>query len=372
MSATLHAWRAGPPNPALDEALARLCRADDVVQVAVMPDAHVADAVCVGTVTATTRRILPAAVGGDIGCGMSAVCLQASADRLRDAHVAARILDGLSRAVPPLVQRAPPALHDFLREPLSAPLLERLKERDGRLELGTLGRGNHFLEVQRDDTDTLWLMVHSGSRCMGPAIRRHHEASADRDGEGFLGFDDDDARGSAYLADAAWAARYAALNREIVTERACAVLADALGAAPDLATTIRCDHNHVQHELHGERWLWVHRKGAQRAASGLLGIVPGSMGSPSFHVEGRGEPSSLLSAAHGAGRVLSRGVARQRIRARDLDAQMRGVWFDARLRDALREEAPRAYKDIGEVMRAQRELVRIVRRLTPVLVYKAV
>jgi tRNA-splicing ligase RtcB len=128
----------------------------------------------------------------------------------------------------------------------------------------------------------------------------------------------------------------------------------------------------VRLERHAGQTLWVHRKGAQRVDAETLGIVPGSMGSPSFHVAGREAPEALYSAAHGAGRALSRSEARRRINVRKLDSQMRGVWFDARLRHALREEAPSAYKDIGEVMRAQRALVRIVRRLEPVLVYKAV
>ena len=125
-------------------------------------------------------------------------------------------------------------------------------------------------------------------------------------------------------------------------------------------------------EGHGGRTLWVHRKGAQRVEPDLLGIVPGSMGSPSYHIAGRMVAEALCSAAHGAGRALPRGQARRHIRARQLDQQMRGVWFDARLRNPLREEAPAAYKNIGDVMRAQHGLVRIVRQLRPVLVYKAV
>lgn len=372
MSATLWQWRAGPPNPVLDQAIARLCSVEDVVHVAVMPDAHVAEDVCVGTVTATTRRLLPAAVGSDIGCGMATVCLHIRADHLRDAHAAARVLHAFGRAVPPLMHPVSAArqLPEELEAQLSSATLESLKRREGRLELGTLGRGNHFLEVQRDDDDVLWLAVHSGSRCMGPAIRRHHEAIAERDALGLAWFDAEDARGQAYLSDTAWAARYAAYGRARILERACEVLVDVLKATPDLSEPISTDHNHVRREEHDGCPLWVHRKGAQRVGPGVFGVVPGSMGSPSYHVEGRGTLDALSSAAHGAGRALARGEARKRIRARDLDAQMRGIWFDARLRNALREEAPGAYKDIGEVMRAQRDLVRIVRRLEPVLVYK--
>lgn len=374
MTALLREWRAGPPNPALDRAVARLCSAADVVHVAIMPDAHVAEDVCVGAVTATRSRLLPAAVGGDIGCGMITLPLGTSAERLCDAQVAARCLNELARAVPPLMHpvRTAPALPEELSTTLSHPSLETLKLRDGRLEFGTLGRGNHFLELQRDEQGELWLAVHSGSRCMGPAIRRHHEAVAEREPHGLAWLDAGDARGQAYLADARWAASYAALSRRELLARACGVLADVLHIVPDHSRLIGSDHNHVRREQHAGEELWVHRKGAQRVAPRELGIVPGSMGSASYHVEGRNATGALYSSAHGAGRALARREARRRISLRDLDRQMQGVWFDARLRRALREEAPSADKDIGEVMRAQRELVRVVRRLLPVLVYKAV
>jgi hypothetical protein len=220
--------------------------------------------------------------------------------------------------------------------------------------------------------DALWLAVHSGSRCMGPAIRRHHEGLAARDPQGLAWLDVEEPPGVAYLADLQWAVRYAALNRRRIAERACDAVAGILHAEPAKDGWLHSDHNHVRLERHGGKALWVHRKGAQRVGSDALGVVPGSMGSPSYHVAGRDVPEALCSAAHGAGRALSRSEARRRINLRELDSQMRGIWFDARLRDAPREEAPSAYKDIGEVMRAQRELVRIVRRLDPVLVYKAV
>ena len=147
--------------------------------------------------------------------------------------------------------------------------------------------------------------------------------------------------------------------------------ADLFGALPDEASRVEIDHNHVRLERHGGRALWVHRKGAMGLAAGEPGVVPGSMGSPSFHVEGRGHDDALGSSAHGAGRALSRSEARRRIGARQLLREASGVWFDHRLAERLREEAPSAYKDIGAVMRAQRDLVRVVRRLTPVLAYKA-
>ncbi len=371
--AKVHQWRAGAPNAELDAAIARASKAEDVVHVAVMPDAHVADSVCVGTVTATTRRILPSAVGGDIGCGMAAVRFDADVERLADIRVASKVLRELARTVPGLVHptRSSPELPLELTRPLSHPRLSTLAERDGRVELGTLGRGNHFLELQKDEQGALWLLVHSGSRCMGPAIRRHHEDTAERDLLGFAWLDADSVSGRAYLDDASWAAEYAKTNRERIVARASEIVSEALDTKCDSTTHIACDHNHVRRERHGERDLWVHRKGAMRIDEGVLGVIPGSMGTASFHVVGRDVGEALHSCAHGAGRALARGEARRRIRARDLDEQMRGVWFDSRLRDRLRDEAPSAYKDIGEVMKAQRELVRVVRKLTPLLVYKA-
>jgi tRNA-splicing ligase RtcB len=369
----VEAWLPEPASRDLEAGLSRLARTEDVVHVAVMPDAHVSEDVCVGTVTATRRRLLPAAVGGDIGCGMAVLRFEGSADLLADPRRAAAVLAGLREAVPPLTRpSAAASLPEALAVlPLSAAGLEAHRDRDGRLEFGTLGRGNHFLELQRDDGGSLWLMVHSGSRALGPAIRHHHEGRAGRDRSGLAYLEAESDAGRAYLADVAFAAAYARLSRRKMVDAAASLVADVLGIGHDAASFLECDHNHVRREAHGGDLFWVHRKGAMRLGAGERGVVPGSMGSPSFHVEGRGHPGALCSSAHGAGRALSRAEARRRIGARTLLREVSGVWFDHRLSDRLREEAPSAYKDIGAVMRAQRDLVKIVRRLAPVLAYKA-
>jgi len=375
MTTRVEKWLPEPPGRELTAALARLARAKDVGHVAVMPDAHLSEDVCVGVVTATRRRIFPAAVGGDIGCGMAALRFSCEARRLADRASAARVLAGLYHAVPPMRRaraEASPLPEELAAAKLYAPGLEAMKEREARLELGTLGRGNHFLELQRDDEGALWLMVHSGSRAMGPAIRARHEARALRDPTGLAWLDAESEAGRDYLADAAWAERYARLNRRVMVDAVVALLGDLFGVEADRGSFIECDHNHVRRETHGGELLWVHRKGAMRAAEGEPGIIPGSMGSASFHVEGRGHPAALASSAHGAGRAMSRSEARRRVGLRQLEQEVSGVWFDQRLAHRLREEAPSAYKDIGAVMRAQRELVRIARRLEPVLVYKGV
>jgi tRNA-splicing ligase RtcB len=325
-----------------------------------MPDVHLAEDVCVGAVVATRATLYPAAVGGDIGCGMHAVGFDVAASAL-DARAAAHVLAGLYAQVPR--DRHP---RRDLGAPfggaaaLSSPALARLAERDAALQLGTLGSGNHFVELQADDEDRLWLMVHSGSRGLGPAIRAHHS----RGRPGLVGLCADAEEGRAYLADVAYALAWAEENRARIVAAACAIVADVLGGRATDA--IRCHHNHVRRE-HG---LWVHRKGAIPAAEGEPGVIPGSMGTPSYHTVGRGHPDALASSSHGAGRSRSRTAARKAISVRTLERELRGVFWDHRMAEALRDEAPSAYKDIGQVMRAQHELTRVVRRLRPVLAYK--
>ena len=374
MTAAFAAWLAEPLAPDVGRSLDRLRSAGDVVRVAAMPDVHLAEDVCVGVAAATTRRIYPSAVGGDIGCGMAALRFDCGADSLAGEDAAARMLTALHRDVPVLVhsrdamdEPLPDGLEDA---PLSCPSLDSRRRRDGRVELGTLGRGNHFVELQSDDEGRLWLMVHSGSRAMGGAIRDHHLRRAAADPSGLAFLDADSELGRAYLADHAWALRYADANRRAIVAAVIAIAGRLLGARPDDASLIVCDHNHVRREVHDGAELWVHRKGALPAADGEPGIIPGSMGTSSFHTLGRGHPASLRSSSHGAGRTMSRSEARARIRVRDFEREVEGVWFDHRLARRLVEEAPGAYRDVGRVMRAQHDLTRVVRRLRPVLVHK--
>jgi tRNA-splicing ligase RtcB len=178
--------------------------------------------------------------------------------------------------------------------------------------------------------------------------------------------------GVEYLHDAAYARRFADASRRAMAEEVGQVLSRRLGARVCWETLITTDHNHVSQEFHGGRDLWVHRKGAMPAGLGVHGVLPGSMGTLSFHVEGRGCEESLCSSAHGAGRALSRTAARSKVTEREFRRQMEGVWYDARLVGKLRDEAPAAYKDIRAVLRAQRELVKVTRTLRPVLNYKGV
>ncbi len=371
--APISTWLAEPMPRDVSEAIDRLRRAPDVAHVAVMPDVHLASDVCIGVVVATSTLIYPQAVGGDIGCGMLAVAFDAEAAALQDAGVAGRILSALGRAIPArrrnrrAVTPLPP---DLASSPLGTAHLESVRRDDGVLEFATLGSGNHFIEFQGDDDGRLWLMVHSGSRGMGPAIRDHYLARASPVGAGLRALDASSDDGASYLRDTSWARRFAEASRRAMAADVDVVLNNVLDARLCWDTAISTDHNHVSLERFGERDLWVHRKGAMPAGSGQPGVLPGSMGSASFHVEGRGHEPALRSSAHGAGRALSRSSARARISARDLRRQMSGVWFDYRMSEQLRDEAPGAYKDIRVVLRAQHDLVKVTRVLRPVLSYK--
>jgi tRNA-splicing ligase RtcB (3'-phosphate/5'-hydroxy nucleic acid ligase) len=374
-TAAVRRWLAGPLPQDVALALERLAHTDDVCHVAVMPDVHLSHEVCTGTVVATRRRLYPHAVGNDAGCGMAALRFAGPASLLAGEQAAARLLAGLYRTVPAirhgrptLKEHLPAALGD---RPLSDPVLERLKLRDGRVEFATLGRGNHFVEFQADEQDQLWLMIHSGSRAAGQAITRHHLARCRPANTGLPFLEADSSEGRAYLADLDWACRYAEFSRQEMAEAISALVAELFGIQPDREGFLHCGHNHVRREVcFGEEW-WIHRKGAISARQNEAGIIPGSMGTVSFHVAGRGQEAALFSSSHGAGRRLSRAQALKAVSGRDLRRQLSGVWFDHRLLDRLRDEAPAAYKDIHAVMRAQRDLTRTVRRLRPILSYKA-
>jgi tRNA-splicing ligase RtcB len=371
--AAMHTWLIEPLEPAVAEAIARLRRAPDVQHIAVLPDVHLASDVCIGIAIGTSHLLYPQAVGGDIGCGILALAFDAIGEQLADPSVAGSVLAGIGRAVPNLRRNRSAVLkmpQELIDSPLSHASLASVLRDDGVLQFGTLGSGNHFIELQADDENRLWLMIHSGSRAMGQAIREHHMAKAEPSGSGLKSLDARDERGLTYLADLNWARRYADANRRAMAQQVAHVLGEVLAIEPRWETAITTDHNHLISETHHGRPLWVHRKGAMAAGAGVAGVLPGSMGTTSFHVVGRGCTESLCSSAHGAGRALSRIASRRAISRHDLYRQMRGVWYDPRMANSLREEAPSAYEDIRAVLRAQHELVTITRTLRPLLNYK--
>ncbi len=353
------------------QALTRVLHVTDVRLVAAMPDVHLAKRVCVGAVVATGETLLPQAVGGDIGCGMAAISLGCDADVLQNGTLATRIFAMLQEVIPIANHRQAEAQlpSTLFAAPLSSPRLESKKATIARSQFATLGRGNHFVELQRDSENILWCMVHSGSRGIGQGIAERHTGGAER----LVSLSAASEAGQEYLSDMHWALDYAKLSRDAMLK---AVVSGLRPLLPELEvgwhTQMDCHHNFVRREIHEGQALWVHRKGAISAQKGEPGIIPGSMGTCSFHVSGRGESSSLCSSSHGAGRVMSRGAALRKISTTLLQREMKGVWFQRELSRKLCDEAPSAYKDIGQVMRAQKDLTKIKRKLLPVLVYKGV
>src|SRR5581483_6109320 len=269
-------WLTAPLGHEVAEALGRLQRAPDVKRIAVMPDVHLANDICVGVVLATSHLIYPQAVGGDIGCGMLAVATNLTAERLHDPKAAGQILAGLAKAVPSRRRNRQAVIaqpQDLDSVELSNVRLESIRRSEGTLEFATLGSGNHFLEFQSDDEDRLWLMIHSGSRALGQAIRDHHRAGTQVVDGRFRALDAESEQGAAYLHDLDWARRYAAASRQAMAAEAEKVIGDSIGAQLIWETSITTDHNHVALEQHGTSNFWVHRKGAMALQAGELGVL---------------------------------------------------------------------------------------------------
>lgn len=358
-----------------------------VEHVAAMPDAHVSANVCVGTVFVTEHTVVPSALGGDLGCGMRARRIVPSGF-VRDRSELERVVLALERVIP-----AGDAVHRGAEGPLpdalanaslSTSALARLRDHKGKRHLGTLGGGNHFVELDTDAEGGLWLLVHSGSRGLGSAIFAHHARAAETlaSGTSLVGLDVRAQAGQRYLGDLSFALAFARANRDALAAKALEVVCDELGlepepprdsdaeGEPDIPTTIDVHHNFVAEEVWRGRPLWVHRKGAVRASAGSWGLVPGSMGTASYLVRGRGEPLAFGSCSHGAGRVLSRRDARRGVRVDTFERSMRKVAYPRRLADELVEEAPCVYRDVREVLEDQEDLVTPARRLEPLAVLK--
>ena len=345
-----------------------------VACVCAMADVHVSEGVAVGTVFAAERVVVPGALGGDLGCGMTATRLGAPARRL-DRMALEAVVAALERAIPTgkATHRGrgvevPDAL---FQRPLSTGHLERARVALASRHLGTLGGGNHFVEIDRDVDGELWLLVHSGSRGLGAAIAAHHaRAAGDVDRASLRPLSTEAAEGAAYLDDLDWALGFARENRRRLASRAIEVLADVARVELRPEEVVDVHHNFAARETWEGRALVVHRKGAIAAPRGALALVPGSMGSASYVVEGLGSARSFGSCSHGAGRVLRRSEARRTIDPAALARAMRGVVYPTHLARSLVEEAPAAYRDIGEVLDDQEDLVARRLRLEPIAVLK--
>jgi tRNA-splicing ligase RtcB (3'-phosphate/5'-hydroxy nucleic acid ligase) len=370
----VHVWSREPP-PAAVAQLERIAAQPYVVgHVAGMPDLHVAHGVAVGTVFATAGVVVPSALGGDLGCGVAAVQLDVPARALGGQDLQ-RILAGWSARIPvgDAVHhgKGATAPSELLAQPLSTSSLEHARERLVRRHLGTLGGGNHFVELDRDMSGAVWLLVHSGSRGLGSAIGAHHLRAAETSGFGDIpGLSVDSDAGRACLADMSWALAFASANREALLASAALVVHHVAGANSDPSTRIDVHHNFPREEEHLGRKVWIHRKGAIAAPAGARVLIPGSMGTASYLALGLGEATSFASASHGAGRVMTRREACERIRVDRLARSMHRVVHDERRAPALVEEAPEAYREITEVLEDEVDLVRPIQRLEPLVVLK--
>ena len=347
-------------------------------RVAVMPDCHVGFGVTIGCVFPTVEAVVPTAVGVDIACGMCAV---ATGREYRPKRMNARYWDrwaGEVRAAVPTgfaVHRARTRWAGFDIE-LRARELQPLIAAKAAVQLGTLGGGNHFLEAQVDETGQLWLMVHSGSRHTGLRIADHYTAAAKalsaRRGADvppeLWALPLDDAVAHDYLHDMEWATAFALESRYRMLEAMLAALGVGSEEVGGRGAFLNTHHNFARIEEHAGQSLVVHRKGATSAQTGELGIIPGSMGTPSYIVRGLGNPASFASCSHGAGRRMGRNQARKSITEAALATALAGT--HTRATKGHLDEAPQAYKDVTEVIARQADLVDVVHTLRPIVTVK--
>lgn len=343
---------------------------------ALMPDAHLGLGATVGSVIPTLGAIIPAAVGVDIGCGMIAVRTQYALKDLPKNRKTLR--EDIERAIPlsaghnnrTVLPTAEPRIAELKRLAAKAGFNPGQYVEKWELQLGSLGSGNHFIEVCADESDAVWLFLHSGSRGVGNKIAQHHIGVAqrvvtksrvhlpDRDlaylEEGTPEFE-------RYIAELRWAQHFALLNREEMMDRVTTRFGHWVRGRVRELERINCHHNFTQQETHYGKSVWVSRKGAIKAGPGDPGLIPGSMGTASYVVEGRGNPASLNSSPHGAGREYSRNAARKAFSLEQLKKAMRGIEF--RASEAFIDEIPAAYKPIDQVMHDAADLVTVRHKL---------
>jgi tRNA-splicing ligase RtcB len=340
---------------------------------ALMPDAHLGLGATVGSVIPTLGAIMPAAVGVDIGCGMIAVKTQFTRSSLAGRDLA-ELREQIERAVPlsaghdnrKVVATAEPRVAELEDLAAKAEFDPAAYAGHWRLQLGSLGSGNHFIEISVDETDRVWMFLHSGSRGVGNRIAQHHITVAQRLAkqwwidlphpdlaylvEGAPEF-------TRYIRELRWAQQFALLNREEMMDRVANQLSRFMGEDVDEVERINCHHNFTESETHFGKRVWVSRKGAIMADAGRPGLIPGSMGTASYVVEGKGNVLSLNSSPHGAGREYSRSAARRTFSHEQLREAMAGIEY--RDTDAFIDEIPQAYKPIDQVMADAADLVTV-------------
>jgi tRNA-splicing ligase RtcB (3'-phosphate/5'-hydroxy nucleic acid ligase) len=341
---------------------------------ALMPDAHLGKGATVGSVIPTQGAIMPAAVGVDIGCGMMAVRTQFTATDTRERGDLASLRVAIENAIPlsagkynETVRQAPETTARITElEAMAGAAAAEQTAPNWRLQLGSLGSGNHFIEVSLDEQDRVWLFLHSGSRGVGNRLAvKHIKTAVAECKKWWISLPDPDlaylVEGTdefdAYIRDLRWAQHFALLNRQEMMDRVQVCLGEWIGQPVQRAEAIACHHNYSERENHFGKHVWLSRKGAIDATRGALGLIPGSMGTASYIVAGKGNRLALSSSPHGAGRAYGRRAAQRTFTQAQLDAAMVGIEW--RHTGAFLDEIPAAYKPIDQVMTDAADLVEV-------------
>lgn len=336
---------------------------DFVVRGALMPDAHTGYSLPIGAVIATYGVIVPSYVGYDIGCGMCAVPTTFTADAVR--ANAKSIFDAIYQSVPVgFKHNTTPVAWDAGVDLERTARMSEIFERNGLLQLGTLGSGNHFAEIGEDTDGVIWVIVHSGSRGVGHATASHYmriASGTDKPMEGHFGFFVNSEHGKDYIKDLQFCLAFALENRRVIINRICAAISTVVAGHAQSELLINRNHNHA--ELRDG--VWIHRKGATHAEAGMMGVIPGNMRDGSFIVRGKGNSTALWSSSHGAGRVLGRKESHRVLNMEQFVESMSGI--TARVENETLDESPFAYKDIFNVMEQQADLVEIVTHVKPII-----
>lgn len=351
---------------------------------AIMPDAHLGKGATVGSVIPTVGAIMPAAVGVDIGCGMIAIQTQFHKSdiegRIGRGNTLAELRHSIERSIPLSAGAYNSTITDSAAQRIKQlteatpvaqlALYDSLVRHNWRLQLGTLGSGNHFIEVTLDEHDQVWLFLHSGSRGIGNAIATHYIKIAQEEmRRWYIDLPDQDLaylvegtdHFNNYIRDLTWAQQFALLNREEMMDRLVNDFEHWIGSKVQELERINCHHNFTQKERHMGRNVWLSRKGAIHADTGRLGLIPGSMGTASYVVRGLGNRAAYESAPHGAGRVWARNAAKKRFTIEDMEKAMVGIEY--KHSEAFLDEIPAAYKDIDVVIEDAKDLVEVVHTL---------
>ncbi len=351
--------------------------------IAVMPDAHTGYGMPIGTVLATTEQIIPNAVGVDIGCGMRAVRFPGIID-MPDAETLRNIMSYIRREVPVGAKKHSTRAHHTLMPSQNDNVLGGICQQEysnAAKQLGTLGGGNHFIELQRGSDGHLWAMVHSGSRNLGHKVATYYNklaimlnkkyASAVPPAFELAHLPLDSQYGQDYIKEMNYCVEFAEANRLQIMCKVIDAVAEVLGLPAWKFDHIDVAHNYARQEHHFGKNVWVHRKGATSARDGEVGIIPGSQGTASYIVHGRGNPESFTSCSHGAGRTMSRSFAKKNLNLDDEIARLDRASVIHNIRTVTDlDEAPSAYKDIDDVMQNQADLVDVYLRLKPLAVVK--